>query len=165
MTRLTDKIDSCIYEPEKHEKLICLYDQLTVIVEKLKGFNDQFTSLTENPGNIETENEIFFEQNSRILNVKEKIQNYISSYIRSSNSGTSLNNSESKSKTSSSSSSPSRKRTKAESLLQQSQERFERKCMLLERQKPLELELKGENIIKGQNKLKSMQLKEYLRNA
>ena len=61
MTRLTDKIDSYIHEPEKHEEVICLSDQLTVIFEKLKEVNDQFTSLTENPGNMERENEIFFE--------------------------------------------------------------------------------------------------------
>ena len=44
MTRLTDKIDSYIHEPEKHEEVICLSDQLTVIFEKLKEVNDQFTS-------------------------------------------------------------------------------------------------------------------------
>ena len=44
VTRLTDKIDSYIHEPEKHEEVICLSDQLTVIFEKLKEVNDQFTS-------------------------------------------------------------------------------------------------------------------------
>ena len=61
MTRLTDKIDSYIHEPEKHQEVICLSDQLTVIFEKLKEVNDQFTCLIENPGNMERENEIFFE--------------------------------------------------------------------------------------------------------
>ena len=96
---------------------------------------------------LKNNQKLYFPETSRINLAKS---------IRSSNSETSLNNSQSKSKTSSSSWSASRKRAKAELLLQQSQERFERKWILLERQKSLKLELKRENIL---NKLKSMQLK------
>ena len=41
-----------------------------------------------------------------------------------------------------------------------SQERFERKSELLEKQKPLDLEIERENIIQIQNKYKLLQLKE-----
>ena len=99
---------------------------------------------------LKNNQKLYFPETSRINLAKS---------VRSSNSETSLNNSQSKSKTSSSSWSASRKRTKAELLLQQSQERFERKWILLERQKSLKLELKRENILNKLNKLKSMQLK------
>ena len=99
---------------------------------------------------LKNNQKLYFPETSRINLAKS---------VRSSNSETSLNNSQSKSKTSSSSWSASRKRAKAELLLQQSQERFERKWILLERQKSLKLELKRENILNKLNKLKSMQLK------
>ena len=79
--------------------------------------------------------------------------------IRSSKSRVNSNSSQSQSNTSSSSS-VSRKRIKAELLLKQSHERFERKSKLLKRQKSLQLELERESIIKARNKLKLLELKD-----
>ena len=54
----------------------------------------------------------------------------------------------------------SRKRVKAELLLKQSYERFERKSKLLEKQNSLELELEREKIIEAENQLKLLELKD-----
>ena len=109
-------------------------------------------------------------QNSRVLNTNEIIEKYISGKrpfteflssksIRSSKSGVISNSSQSQSNISSPSS-VSRKRVKAELLLKQSYERFERKSKLLEKQNSLELELEREKIIEAENQLKLLELKD-----
>ena len=49
VTRLINKIDSCIRDSKRPKKVVCLSDQLAVILEKLNGMNDQCISLAENP--------------------------------------------------------------------------------------------------------------------
>ena len=101
--------------------------------------------MKENAGEIESANEMYFEQNSRVLNTSKIIENYItrkrpftksllSKSIRSFKSRINSNSLQSQ-YISSSSSSVSRKRVKAELLLKQPHERFKRKSKLLERQK------------------------------
>ena len=51
---------------------------MAVILEKLKAVNNKFTSLNKNAGEIESVNEIYFEQISRVLNTNEMIERYIS---------------------------------------------------------------------------------------
>ena len=126
--------------------------------------------MNENAEDIESANEIYFRQNFRVLNTNEIIENYISrkrtfteslssKSIRSSKSRVNSNSSPSQSNTSSSSS-VSRKRVKAELLLKQSHERFEKKSKSLEKQKSSELELERENIIEVENQLKLLELKD-----
>ena len=170
VTRLISKIETCIFNSDKFEKIFCLKDQLTVIFDRLKAVDNKFISLNENAEDIESTNEIYFEQNSRVLNTNKIIENCISlkrpfaeslssRSIRSSKSRVNSNSSQSQSNISSSSS-VSRKRVKAELLLKQSHERFERKSKILERQKSLELELERENIIEAENQLKLLELKD-----
>ena len=49
-------------------------EQLAVILEKLKAVNNKFIRLNENAEDIESANEIFFEQNFRVLNTNEIIE-------------------------------------------------------------------------------------------
>ena len=164
LTRLICKIETCICNSDKVEKIFCLREQLAVILETLKAINNKFISLNENLEDIESANKIYFAQNYRVLNTNEIIENYISrkhlfteslssKSILSSKSRVNSNSSQSQSNTLSSSS-VSRKRVKAELLLKQSHERFKRKLKLLERQKSLELELERENLIEAENQLK-----------
>ena len=49
VTRLINKIDSPIYEFKKPEKVVRLSDQLTFILEKVKGVDDQLITLRITP--------------------------------------------------------------------------------------------------------------------
>ena len=115
MTRLISKIETCIFNSDKVEKILCLKEQLAVTLEKLKAVNNKFISLNENAEDIESANEIYFEQSPRVLNTNEIIENYISrkrlfaeslssKSIHSSKSRVNSNSSQSQSNTSSSSS-------------------------------------------------------------
>ena len=73
VTRLISKIETCIFNSDKVGKILCLKEQLAVILEKLKAVNNKFVSLNENAEDIESANEIYFEQNSRALNTNEII--------------------------------------------------------------------------------------------
>ena len=73
VTRLISKIETCIFNSDKVEKILCLKEQLAVILDKLKKVNNKFISLNENAEDYETANEIYFEQNSRVLNTNEII--------------------------------------------------------------------------------------------
>ena len=77
MTRLISKIETCIFNSDKVKKILCLKEQLAVILEKLKAVNSKFISLNENAEHIESANEIY----SRVLSTNEIIENYISHKI------------------------------------------------------------------------------------
>ena len=77
VARLISKIETCIFNSDKVEKILCLKEQLAVILEKLKAVNNKFVSWDENAEDIESANEIYFEENSRVLNTNEIIKNYI----------------------------------------------------------------------------------------
>ena len=77
MTRLISKIETCIFNSDKVKKILCLKEQLAVILEKLKAVNSKFISLNENEEHIESANEIY----SRVLSTNEIIENYISHKI------------------------------------------------------------------------------------
>ena len=75
VTRLISKIETCIFNSDKVEKnALFKKEQLAVILEKLKAVNNKFISLNENAEDIESANEIFFEQNFRVLNTNEIIE-------------------------------------------------------------------------------------------
>ena len=162
VTKYINKINDGILASEKFENIICLNERLTVSLEKLKGVIDEFINLAECPEEIEKSNDIYLEQNSRVLKIQDIIQNYLSTCRKSEalsskislKSKSSSSSSKLKSKVSSSSSSASRKRAQAELLLRQSYERFHRKSKLLEKKKSLELELERENVIEAENKVK-----------
>ena len=77
MTRLISKIETCIFNSDKVKKILCLKEQVAVILEKLKAVNSKFISLNENEEHIESANEIY----SRVLSTNEIIENYISHKI------------------------------------------------------------------------------------
>ena len=64
MTRLIS--NTCIFNSDKVEKIICLKKQLAVILEKFKAVYNKFISLNKNAEDIESANKIYFEQNSRV---------------------------------------------------------------------------------------------------
>ena len=168
VTKYINKINDGILASEKFENIICLNERLTVSLEKLKGVIDEFINLAECPEEIEKSNDIYLEQNSRVLKIQDIIQNYLSTCRKSEalsskislKSKSSSSSSKSKSKVPSSSSSASRKKAQAELLLRQSYERFHRKSKLLEKKKSLELELERENVTEAENKVKLLQLQE-----
>lgn len=80
--RFINKINRYIHEAAKPQKVVCISNQLTVILRKLMGVNDQFICLTENADNMKRPYEIFFEQNIRILNVKTKQNSYFAETSR-----------------------------------------------------------------------------------
>ena len=51
-------------------------EQLNVIFKKLKGNIFNFIELTPSPKEIENMNEIFCEQNSRVIKIQNIVQNY-----------------------------------------------------------------------------------------
>ena len=73
-TRLIRKIETCIFNSDKVEKMLRLKEQLAVILEKLKAGNNKFIRLNKNAEDIESANEIYFEQNFRVLNTNEIIE-------------------------------------------------------------------------------------------
>ena len=60
VTKLICKIETCIFNSEKVGKILCLKEQLTVILEKLKAVNNKFISLNENAEENKSATEIFF---------------------------------------------------------------------------------------------------------
>ena len=61
MTRLISKIETCIFNSDKVEKILYLKEQLTVILQKLKVVNNKFISLNKNKEDTESTNKINFE--------------------------------------------------------------------------------------------------------
>ena len=61
MTRLISKIETCIFNSDKVEKILYLKEQLTVILQKLKAVNNKFISLNKNKEDTESANKIYFE--------------------------------------------------------------------------------------------------------
>ena len=61
MTRLISKIETCIFNSDKVEKILYLKEQLTVILQKLKAVNNKFIRLNKNKEDIESANKIYFE--------------------------------------------------------------------------------------------------------
>ena len=68
---------------ENTEKVLCLTEQLNVIFEKLKGTNFNFIELSSSPEEIEMKfewknaNEILYEQNSRVIEIQNIVENYV----------------------------------------------------------------------------------------
>ena len=60
MARLISKIETCIFNPDEVEKILCLREQLAVILGNLKALNDKFINLNENAEGIESVNEIYY---------------------------------------------------------------------------------------------------------
>ena len=72
---LINKIHEAIENLENTEKVLCLTEQLNVIFEKLKGTIFNFTELSPSPEEIENANEIFCEQNSRVIKFQNILKN------------------------------------------------------------------------------------------
>ena len=45
VTRLISKIETCIFNSDELQKILCVKDQLAVILEKLKAGNNMFINL------------------------------------------------------------------------------------------------------------------------
>ena len=76
VTRLINKIHEAKENLENTEKVLCLTEQLNVIFEKLKGTIFNFIELSLSPEEIENANEILCEQNSRVIEIQNIVENY-----------------------------------------------------------------------------------------
>ena len=149
VTRLINKIHEAIDNLENTEKVLHFTEQLNVIFKKLKGTIFNFIELSPSPEEIENVKEILCEQNSRVIEIQNIVENYfeISSKISKICSSKVSKSKKSTSQRSCSSSSHSKivhLKAEAELILSQTKERSERKTKLLEKQKLLELKIEKE---------------------
>ena len=73
-----DKINVSILASEKFENIICLNEWLRANLEKLQGVINDFIDLTECPEKIERVNKICSEKCSRVLEIQDVTEHYIS---------------------------------------------------------------------------------------
>ena len=134
-TRLINKILEAIENLENTEKVLFLTEQLNVIFEKLKGAIFNFIELSSSPEETENANEILCEQNSRVIEIQNIVENYFetsskTSKICSSEVSKSKKSTPQRSSSSSSHSKSVHLKAEAELILSQTKERFQRKAKL-----------------------------------
>ena len=194
ITKLINKINEGIENSENFLTIKCLREQLLVMLDKLKITINKFISVVEDPVEIEHANEIHSEQTTRFIEISQKIENYLADqsdvtqtvpnipqiYLTRSRKTSVSSEISKKTKSSSSSSSKSQKThsshssnnslkqklklTRAELVLNQRKEEYNRKQELLEKQRAIKLEIEKEKLIDAENKLKLAQLNEQFEN-
>ena len=77
ITRLINKINEKLPLNDNLKTIKYLEEQLYLILEKLKGVNDEYISSAMNPEDIENLSEIYIEQYSRVIATSAFIEQFV----------------------------------------------------------------------------------------